>query len=59
MHLKLGDAEVRLFSMLTTVGTPQDVTLQEIHVESFMPADDASDALLRALASRGEGGAPS
>lgn len=59
MHLELGDAEVRLFSMLTTVGTPQDVTLQEIHVESFMPADDASDALLRALASGGKGGAPS
>jgi transcriptional regulator with XRE-family HTH domain len=59
MHLKLGDVELRLFSMLTTLGTPQDVTLQEIHVESFMPADDASDALLRALASRGEGGAPS
>jgi MmyB-like transcription regulator ligand binding domain len=27
------------FSMVTTVGTPQDITLQEIRVESFFPVD--------------------
>ena len=25
------------FSMVTTVGTPQDITLQELRVESFFP----------------------
>ena len=27
------------FSMVTTLGTPQDITLQEIRVESFFPVD--------------------
>jgi hypothetical protein len=27
------------FSMVTTLGTAQDVTLQELRVESFFPAD--------------------
>ena len=30
--------EHRYFSMVTTLGTPQDITLQEIRVESFFPA---------------------
>jgi hypothetical protein len=38
------DIELRYFSLVTTVGTPQDVTLQELRVESFFPADDASEA---------------
>jgi len=36
--------ELRYFSLVTTVGTPQDVTLQEIRIEAFFPADDASEA---------------
>ena len=36
--------DVSYFSLVTTVGTPQDVTLQEIRVESFFPADDATAA---------------
>jgi transcriptional regulator with XRE-family HTH domain len=31
--------ELSWFSLVTTVGTPQDVTLQEIRIESFFPAD--------------------
>ena len=34
--------EVSYFSLVTTVGTPQDVTLQEIRLESFFPADAAT-----------------
>ncbi|MFT4046183.1 MAG: helix-turn-helix transcriptional regulator [Solimonas sp.] len=49
----IGTQRVRLFSMLTTFGTPLDVTADELRVESFFPADDASDALLRALARQG------
>ena len=33
-----------------TLGTPQDVTLQELRVEMFMPADAASEAALVAFA---------
>jgi hypothetical protein len=36
--------ELSYFSLITTVGTPQDVTLQELRVESFFPADEASEA---------------
>lgn len=50
LHLKSGALELRLFSALTTVGTPQDVTLQELRIESFMPADAATEARMRALA---------
>jgi transcription regulator MmyB-like protein len=32
------------FSTVTTLGTPQDAVLQEIRVESFCPADDATAA---------------
>lgn len=41
---------LRLFSTITTFGTPQDITTDELRVESFFPADEASAALLRALA---------
>lgn len=50
MHLKGGGVELRFFSMLTTLGTPQDVALQGVHIESFMPADAASEAWLRGIA---------
>jgi transcriptional regulator with XRE-family HTH domain len=32
------------FSTITTLGTPQDAMLQEIRIESFYPADDATAA---------------
>src|SRR5262249_14685576 len=35
---------VSYFSLVTTVGTPQDVTLQEIRLESFLPLGDATAA---------------
>jgi hypothetical protein len=33
---------VSYFSMVTTVGTPQDVTAQEIRLECFFPTDEAT-----------------
>jgi transcriptional regulator with XRE-family HTH domain len=38
------DLAVSYFSTVTTLGTPQDAMLQEIRIESFFPADDASAA---------------
>jgi hypothetical protein len=35
-----------VFSTITTFGTPQDVTLQELRIESFFPADETTRATL-------------
>lgn len=43
------------FSAITTVGTPLDVTAQELRVESFFPAGHAAEELIRALAKRQTG----
>jgi transcriptional regulator with XRE-family HTH domain len=49
VHLRSPDLEVRLFTMLTSIGTPMDVTAEEIHIETYFPADEATEAVLRAL----------
>jgi transcriptional regulator with XRE-family HTH domain len=41
-------ALLRFFSMITTFGTPHDVTVQELRIESFFPADDATRAAFAA-----------
>jgi transcriptional regulator with XRE-family HTH domain len=48
--LAVGDACLEMFSMMTTFGTPLDVTTDELRVEAFFPADAQSEALLRSLA---------
>lgn len=35
----------RFFTTVTSFGTPQDITLQELRIESYFPADDATRAL--------------
>ncbi len=50
VELALGDRRARLFTTITTLGTPQDITLQELRIETFHPADAATEALARALA---------
>jgi transcriptional regulator with XRE-family HTH domain len=55
LELDVGDGILRLFNTLTTFGTPQDVTLQEVRIEMSFPADDESEALLRRWAERREG----
>jgi transcriptional regulator with XRE-family HTH domain len=42
-----GGQRLSLFTTLTTFGTPRDVTLDELAVELFYPADESSAALLR------------
>ncbi|MFI7420836.1 helix-turn-helix domain-containing protein [Nonomuraea sp. NPDC049684] len=39
MIFRFGMAELRLFSTTTTFGTPMDITLDEISIESYYPAD--------------------
>jgi transcriptional regulator with XRE-family HTH domain len=50
IHIKKDELELRLFSTLMTLGTPQDVTLQELRIETFFPADDASERTWRTIA---------
>ena len=48
LRLAVDGTELSLFTTLTTFGTPQDITLSELAVELFFPADDATDEWLRA-----------
>ena len=47
MHFAKGATSLRLFTTLATLGTPQDVTAQEIRIECFFPADAASADIFR------------
>ncbi len=49
LHLKSDALELRLFSTLTTIGAPGDITLEGLRIEAFVPVDDATDEALRAL----------
>lgn len=46
LELDAGGARLSLFTTLTTFGTPRDITLEELCVELFFPADQVTDALL-------------
>ena len=40
--LKKNALECRFFTTVTSFGTPQDITLQELKIESYFPADEAT-----------------
>jgi transcriptional regulator with XRE-family HTH domain len=50
IHFRKGDTSLKLFTTIATLGTAHDVTLQEIRIECFFPADAATAALLHAWA---------
>jgi transcriptional regulator with XRE-family HTH domain len=50
IHFRKGDTSLRLFTTIATLGTAHDVTLQEIRIESFFPADAESALIMRAWA---------
>ena len=52
LDFKIGGKLLSIFTTIATLGTPQDITLQEIRIESFFPADDRSDALFKSLAAK-------
>lgn len=51
LQLRFGDATLSLISTLTIFGSPLDIALSELAIESFFPADEATAALLRSLIS--------
>ncbi len=50
LHIRHGQLELKLFTAITTLGTALDVTLAELMMETFLPADSASETALRDLA---------
>ncbi len=50
LQLSLGEGMLNLVSTTTIFGTPVDITLSELALESFFPADDATANALRRIA---------
>ena len=44
------ELSLRYFTTLTSLGTPHDITLQELRIECFFPADEATESASRRLA---------
>ncbi|NIB42775.1 helix-turn-helix domain-containing protein [Pseudomaricurvus alkylphenolicus] len=47
LELDLGDLHLSLFSVISTFGTPQDITTDELRIEAFYPTDDATRAFFQ------------
>lgn len=47
IHFRKGETSLRMFTTITTLGTPQDVTVQEIRIECFFPADKETEQVFR------------
>jgi transcriptional regulator with XRE-family HTH domain len=43
IEFRKGDLALRYFTALTSLGTPHDITLQELRIESYFPADEATE----------------
>jgi len=52
LRLASDEGELRLITTLTSFATAVDVTLSELHLEAFLPADDATANILRRRADR-------
>ena len=50
MALEKDGMRCSLFTMIAMFGTPQDVTVDELRLETFFPADESTDQLLQQLA---------
>ncbi len=52
LRLRSSDGELRLLTTLTHFGTAVDVTIAELRLEAFLPADEATAAILTELVQR-------
>ena len=43
IEFRKGDLTLRYFTALTSLGTPHDITLQELRIESYFPAYEATE----------------
>lgn len=49
-NLQVGGQGISMFAIIATLGTAQDVTADELRIETLFPADAATEALFRAAA---------
>jgi transcriptional regulator with XRE-family HTH domain len=52
VRLKKGETSLNLFTTIATLGTPHDVTVHELRIESFFPADEATAGWFRQMAAK-------
>ncbi|MCE9523363.1 MAG: helix-turn-helix transcriptional regulator [Alphaproteobacteria bacterium] len=50
LEVEKDGARISLFTVIATFGTAQDITADELRIESFFPADEATEKLFRAAA---------
>jgi hypothetical protein len=53
IHIRKGGTSLNMFTTIATLGTPQDITVQEIRIESFFPLDEATTKFFRKAAKAG------
>ena len=46
-NMQIGDLRISMFTVIATFGTAQDVTADELRIETLFPADPATEALFR------------
>jgi transcriptional regulator with XRE-family HTH domain len=51
MRFQKGETSLELFTTIATLGTPQDVTLQELRIENFFPLNEDTRDVFRRWAS--------
>jgi transcriptional regulator with XRE-family HTH domain len=51
VHFNFDESTLRWFSVVSTIGTPVDITAQELRLEAFFPSDDATAARWRRISS--------
>ncbi|WP_280265792.1 hypothetical protein [Nocardia wallacei] len=52
LQLRTEAGELRLITTLTSFATATDISLAELHLEAFLPADEPTAEILRKRASR-------
>ena len=50
LALNIDGLELSLFSVISTFGTPQDITTDELRIEAFYPSDAKTAEFFRSLA---------
>lgn len=55
IHFHKHELDLRFFTTLTCLSTPYDITLHGVRIESFFPADEATEDTVRALAAEAVG----
>jgi len=50
IHLQTPAGEMRLLTTIATIGAPYDITLEELRLETLLPADHETEVMLRQIA---------